>query len=277
MKIAVIGKPAGVAPSTSAASSPEALDAVIHTTRPRAWWALAAIAVALAAVIVWSVTATVPQQVSVRGVVAAGDLLRVVPASASGSLTYNVQSGDTVTAGSVIATVQPFPTPNTPTTPADINLTAPVTGTVQTIFLSQGSGVEQGTAVLSLLQPLTEATGVLVKTFVPANLAVRFTVGDTAQVLITNVQTGQSEGATATIEAIDDVPSTLAGITTATGSLEIAQQFASSSEGVPYRVVLRITDDISTTQQTALQPGELLEIIHTYANPRPIQILFGGR
>ncbi len=269
-----------MAPSTPAASSPEALDAVIHTTRPRAWWALTAIAVAVAAVIVWSVTATVPQQVSVRGVVAAGDLLRVVPASASGSVTYNVQSGDTVTAGSIIATIQPFPTPNAPNAPnapVDINLIAPVAGTVQTIFLSQGSGVEQGTAVLSLLQPLTEATGVLVKTFVPANLAVRFTVGDTAQVLITNVQTGQSEGATATIEAIDDVPSTLAGIATATGSLEIAQQFASSSEGVPYRVVLRITDDISTTQQTALQPGELLEIIHTYANPRPIQILFGGR
>jgi multidrug efflux pump subunit AcrA (membrane-fusion protein) len=266
-----------VAPSTPAASSPEALDAVIHTTRPRAWWALTAIAVALAAVIVWSVTATVPQQVSVRGVVAAGDLLRVVPASASGSVIYNVQSGDTVTAGFVVATIQPFPTADTSNAPVGIDLTAPVAGTVQTIFLSQGSGVEQGAEVLSLLQPLTQASGVLVKTFVPANIAVRFTVGETAQVLITNVETGQSESAAATIEAIDDVPSTLAGITTATGSSEIAQQFASSSAGVPYRVVLRITDDIATTQQTALQPGELLEIIHTYANPRPIEILFGGR
>lgn len=117
----------------------------------------------------------------------------------------------------------------------------------------------------------------MVKTFVSAALAQRFKVGESAQVFVIDLQSGQPSTAQALIESVDDVPSTQAGIATATGSSDIAAQFVSDSQGVPYRIVLRITDELSDAQLETLQPGELLQIVRTYAEPRPIQILFGGQ
>jgi biotin carboxyl carrier protein len=266
-----MGNSAGVAPSTPARSAPEALDEVIRTTRPRLWWALSAISAAVVAVMIWSVLATVPQQISVRGVVAAGDLLRVVPAPITGSVRFLVDSGSVVTEREEIAEITPFEGG------VAVSLRAPVSGTVQTIAVSEGSGVQPGDTLLTILQPPSPQSGILVKTFVNAAVAQRFSVGESAQVLVVNLQTGQPSTAQATIESVDDVPSTQAGIATATGSADIAEQFVTESQGVPYRVVLRITDELTDTQVAALQPGELLQIVRTYAEPRPIQILFGGQ
>ena len=262
---------AQVAPSTPARSAPEALDEVIRTTRPRLWWALGAIAALVVAILAWAVLATVPQQVSVRGVVAAGDLLRVVPAPSAGSVEFRADSGSVVAVGEPIAVITPFTGGSAQT------IDAPVAGTIQTIAVSQGSGVEPGMTLATILQPPAPGSGIMVKTFVNAALAQRFAVGQSAQVFVIDLQSGQRSMAQARIESIDDVPSTQAGIATATGSAEIAEQFLSDSQGVPYRVILRITDELTDAQLDALQPGELLQIVRTYAEPRPIQILFGGQ
>lgn len=243
------------------------LDALISTTKPRSWWALGAIAVSVVAILIWSVVAIIPQQVRANGVVTAVDLIKAVPAPTDGQVEVLVGPGDTVAASEKVATLTPFDG-----SPA-IDLTSPTTGIVQSQLVQQGEGVLMGDEILKIREPASGTRGQIVITYQSASNAVHFQVGDTPQIIITDLATGETVPVSATVIRVDNVPANLVGMTVALGSVALAEEQTKAAGGEPYAILMRIDDAKDGVE--VLQPGEIVQIVQTYAELHPIQLIFG--
>lgn len=258
-------------PASDATSGPEGLSDVLTTTRPRGWLALATVAGIVVAVLVWSIVATVPQQVSVQAAISVGALRTTVVSPVNGQVEVPVLQGASVTQGETLATVTPFDGG-----PA-VDVTAPSDGSVGTIEVSDGQGVEPGTAITSVVRAPNARTGTVVVTFLPSSQAVLFNSGDDVEVIVTDLATSQQVVIPATVQSTAVSPTDVEAITTETGSPAFATELTSQGTGVVYRVSLTLTATSQTLPSISVQPGEIVQIINTYAEPHPIDLLFGGR
>lgn len=87
-------------------SSPEQLDRMLQVTSPKGWVSLIAIWTLLAAVVAWSILGTVPTKEEGQGIIVAGGGLKVVVAPGTGRLSsIDVQVGDRVEDGQVVALI----------------------------------------------------------------------------------------------------------------------------------------------------------------------------
>ncbi len=87
-------------------SSPEQLDQLLQVMSPRGWISLIAVWALLAAIIAWSILASVPSTVEGRGIIVAGGGLMVVVSPGNGRLTEILPSvGDRTTEGQIVATI----------------------------------------------------------------------------------------------------------------------------------------------------------------------------
>lgn len=243
------------------------LDALISTTKPRGWWALGAIAVSVVAIVIWSLVAVIPQQVRATGVVTAVDLLKVVPAPADGQIEVLVSPGETVESSQKVATLTPFDGS------AAIDLVAPTTGVVQSQLVEQGEGVLMGDEILRIREPASGTRGQIIITYQSASNAVHFQAGDTPQIIVTDLATGLTTPVTATVERVDNVPSSPTGMAIALGSVSLAEEQTKAAGGEPYAIFMRI--DSAEDGIEILQPGEIVEVVQTYTELRPIQLVFG--
>ncbi len=87
-------------------STPEKLDQMIKVTGPRAWIALSTITVALVTAIIWSFWGNVKTKLNVTGVLLGGEVHEVVSTAQGQLLALNVNVGDDVKEGEVIAIVE---------------------------------------------------------------------------------------------------------------------------------------------------------------------------
>jgi biotin carboxyl carrier protein len=246
------------------------LDSLITTTKPRGWWALAAIAVSVVVIIIWSIVAVIPQQVRTTGVVTAVDLVKVVAAPTDGSVEILASPGDTVESSQPVAKLTPYD--GSP----EITLTAPATGILQSQLVQQGAGVLMGEEILKVREPASTERGQIVVAYLSSSNAVHFQLGDEPQIIITDVASGSTEQTTATVVRIDNVPSSLVDMAIVLGSITEAEEAAKAAGGQPYGILMRIEGDGNEAGLEVLQPGEVVEVVQTYAEVHPIQLLFGG-
>lgn len=266
------------APSTQAmpttpptrTASPEALDQITETTTPHGWWALWAIAAAVAIALVWSFVASIPQQTTATGVISTFNYSRSISATASGILSWDKAARGPLTADTVIATIAPFDG-----SPA-VEIRAGVDGSISSLYEMEGAGVDAGKSLGIIVTKPDPSAGITVVTYVAESEALTFTVGESAQVSLTEVDTGKTFITEATIEDVADSAANEEGILTAAGSVSMAQQWMDESGGLPYRVVLAITDWPSDHESGIPGPGQLVTIVNTYSSIHPIQLLFGG-
>lgn len=87
-------------------STPEKLDQLIKVTSPKGWIALLTIALVLATGITWSFVGSVKTKLNVVGVLLGGEIHEVVATSQGQLINLNVNIGDTVTEGDIVATVE---------------------------------------------------------------------------------------------------------------------------------------------------------------------------
>jgi HlyD family secretion protein len=87
-------------------STPEKLDQLIKVTSPRGWIALLTIAIALGIGIAWSFLGNVQTKLNVVGVLLGGEIYEVVATSQGQLISLNVNIGDFVREGDVIANVE---------------------------------------------------------------------------------------------------------------------------------------------------------------------------
>jgi HlyD family secretion protein len=87
-------------------ASPEQLDQLIQVTRPRAWVALAALAVLVGAFAAWGVLGRLTTRVPGQGILLGGDVYDVMPEWPGRVTALHVGVGDQVTAGDLVAELQ---------------------------------------------------------------------------------------------------------------------------------------------------------------------------
>ncbi len=274
------GPPPATAPQQSSpsqskpsgpSSGPESLDGVLSTTRPRGWLALATIAAVVLIVLIWSIVATIPQQITVPAAVSVDAVRTTVVSPVAGQVTVPVSTGDSVTAGKEIATVKPFDGGS------DVVIEAPIDGTIGPIEVTDGQGVEPGTEITAVVRDLTQDAGIVVVTYLPPSQAELFNAGDDVDVIISDIATSRQYSVPAEVSSVAVTPSNEAAVATETGSQEFASQLAQQGGGVVYRVALTLSAASGDKPQTDVQAGEIVQIVNTYAQPHPIELLFGGR
>ncbi|WP_299435374.1 NHLP bacteriocin system secretion protein [uncultured Aquimarina sp.] len=87
-------------------STPEKLDQLIKVSSPKGWIALCTIALALGMGIAWSFLGNVKTKLNVVGVLLGGEIHEVVATSQGQLISLNIQIGDIIKEGDVIATIE---------------------------------------------------------------------------------------------------------------------------------------------------------------------------
>lgn len=87
-------------------STPEKLDQLIKVTSPKGWIALLTIAIALSTAIAWSFFGSVKTKLNVVGVLLGGEIHEVVATSQGQLISLNVNIGDKINEGDVIASIE---------------------------------------------------------------------------------------------------------------------------------------------------------------------------
>jgi len=87
-------------------STPEKLDQLIKVTSPKGWIALVTIAIALSTGIAWSFLGNIKTKLNVVGVLLGGEIHEVVATSQGQLVNLNVNIGDTIKEGDVIANIE---------------------------------------------------------------------------------------------------------------------------------------------------------------------------
>jgi biotin carboxyl carrier protein len=265
-----VAPPAVPAAPRPSASSPEALDEIIKTTKAHGWWALWAITFAVVAALIWSFVATLPTQATATGVIPSFLYSTAITSPAEGKLALNLDIGRNIKKGEPLASVQPYDG-----SPA-VTIDAPKDGQVVGIYVGEGDSVELGTKIALLVTQPDTAKGVGVVTFLPASSALIFTEGQTAQITVTNVATSDSAVVDATISHIADIPASLSDMETISGSATASQQWLEESDGSPYLVSLIIEKWPTDNKALTPEAGQIVAITNTYGSAHPISMLFGG-
>lgn len=247
----------------------ESLDTIIITTKTRGWWALWAIAATVVVVFIWSVVATIPQQSTGVGIVSSYGYLTDVSAPAAGTVKLS-KTSDSVRSGDVIGTVTAFGGGES------VPVLAPVDGLISALYVNLGQGVEAGTRIAQVLSAPASASEIAVFTYLPATTALTFTPGEQASVVVTDPASSVTFQALATIQSVASTPSSVEAMTAFTNSAALANQWAEAAGGTPFRVVLSISETATSGVVAKLTPGAIVTIVNTYANPHPIDLLFGG-
>jgi HlyD family secretion protein len=87
-------------------SSPEQLDKLITVTSPRVWLIIITIGVVLTCAIIWGIFGKIPVRVDTSGILLSSGGMSNVTATVNGAITdVNVQNGDTLSKGDVIAII----------------------------------------------------------------------------------------------------------------------------------------------------------------------------
>jgi hypothetical protein len=125
-------------------SSPEQLDQLMQVTTPRGWLALAAMGVLLLTGMILSFFWTIPTTVRGQCVLTRSTGVKQIVSTASGRVELQVDAGDEVKAGQVIARIVP------PDQSAAVEISSPDKGRILQIKASDGSQVTSNTPILSL-------------------------------------------------------------------------------------------------------------------------------
>jgi hypothetical protein len=154
-------------------SSPEQLDRLVRVTSPRRWLALVALLLVVAAVVLWSVLASVPTAVTLPGFYIPQGGLRVIQAPAEGTVeTLEVAIGDHVVAGEQVGKVRG---PGG----ASTAIRSPATGVISETDVHQQSVVTARERI-ALVEPV--GWPLVVYAYVPTSIAPTLPVGTLAHV-----------------------------------------------------------------------------------------------
>lgn len=252
--------------------SPERLDQVISTTKPRGWIALLAVLAIVIATLIWSLVATLPQQTSGLGVVSALAYSKDITATADGVLTTaGLAPGGMVTEGDVVAMIKPFDGS------ADVPVKASATGSITSIAQDDGAGVKAGDAIAAIQIAPDPSKGIIVVSFLSAAEAITFDPGETASVSITNLAQGVTTDAQATILSVSSAPATAESMMIQAGSTATMDTWLKQAGGTAYRIVLSISSGTNFPPKLVPQSGQAVQIVNTFGSVHPIELLFGAK
>jgi hypothetical protein len=254
------------------ARDPEALDQVVGVTPLRGWLALGVVIVVLVVGLGWAFTGRVPQQFSVPAVIGTDPGPTQILAGTTGAVEeLSIVPGQEVAAGEEVASVR---TPKG----ALVTVQARDAGVVREVLVTSGQGVRSLDTIAVTASTTSRTDDAKVVTYVSAQRAgPYFSVGQTVLLDVPDISAGLQQTLRARISSVAEVPSSLAGMTTEVGDAHLARQLFEDADGIPYRVEAVIDRRASGARPTELASGQVASVTVVYANPHPIDLLFGGR
>lgn len=239
------------------------------TDRP-SWLILAALALLVAAGVVWAVFGSAPDVVSGRGMVVPAQGFVEVGTEIQGTvLGVDVAPGDDVASGDVVARIR--------TDDGDVTVTTSISGRVATVLVRAGGITDRGTAILTV-EPADSDLEVVA--FVPAGPGKRVVTGMDARIGLASVPRSQYGMILGKVEAVSPVPvSPERVILLVGGNQSLAEYF--TSQGPILEVTVSLKTDPSTLTGYAwttgsgpaseVTPGTLADVQVVISDKPPIQ------
>lgn len=247
------------------------LENVLETTRPRGWWALAVITVIIIVSTIWACVAKVPQTTSTTGVVNALVYSYTVTAPATGTLKITGVTGGVVSATTPVGTI-------TTTDGTVVPIEARMGGEVTAVGYPQGSYVELGASLLNVSVEASTTSPVQIVAFIGQSAMVKYPLGATVELSATDVVSGRTVYATATVVDEGSTPSAESSLNDINGGLtSLSQDWMEDSSGYPYALFLESKDWPMTGDGFVPRGGQVVNITNTYDTVHPISQLFGGK
>lgn len=239
------------------------------TDRP-SWLVLAALALLVAAGVVWAVFGSAPDVVAGRGMAVPSQGFVEVGTEIQGTvMDVIVAPGERVKAGDTVARIR---------TDAGVKIIGtPVAGRVATVLVRQGGITDRGTAIVTIEPSDSELE---VVAFVPAGPGKRIVQGMDAHVGLASVPRSQYGMIVGTVEAVSPVPvSPERVILLVGGNASLTEYF--TSQGPILEVTVSLKTDPSTPSgyawttgsgpATAITPGTLADVQVVISDTPPIQ------
>lgn len=168
--------------ATERLSSPEQLDKLLVVISPQVWIGLVCILVLLTAVIFWLAFATIPVQVTFKGIVAnPAGLIAVHPNSSGSIATIKVEKGEEVKQSDVLFTLS---TASKAESSPTATVVSPVSGEIDRLETNLGDVVSPSSTLVIIQQSLKQGEHPQVYTYIPLEYINRIVPGMEADVNI---------------------------------------------------------------------------------------------
>jgi hypothetical protein len=251
-------------------SSPEQLDEVMQITTPKGWLALIALALLIAAIVLWGLLGTVPITVSGTGVFTREGAFVTVSSPAQGQLKLLVDLGATVDPGQVIAVV------------GTSQISSPIAGRVLRFFADDSSDVAAGATLLAVESTDDETNPLEVVVFVPPVDGARLSAGMEVQIAPASVHREEFGFILGVVSAVNSTPSSAQRIIRLVDDPEFAAQMTSNGAPIEVRLMLTRAETpsgykwaSSTGPNFKLQSGTFADATIIVGQQRPISLIFG--
>jgi len=211
-------------------SSPDRLDDTIQVTDTRAWLALGAVGVLLAALVGWGILARVPIVVRADGfLLRASGVLTIESPTAGRVQSLLAQPGNRVSAGQTVARLLRGDGQAAEVVPA-------ADGQIVDVRAAVGGEVERGAVLYSMEQPEQSLEA---RVYLVPEQARRVTPGMTVQLTLASAQADDTGILLGEVVTVGAYPVTVAGLRGVLGNEDLARALVAGSPPVEVRVALQ--------------------------------------
>ena len=248
--------------------SADALDEVVSTTTIGRWIALTVILIAFSAGLVWLFFGSLPQQTENYAVTTDASAVTALAAPTAGTVIFNVANGDQVKEGAEVAKITPLNGDD------PVTVTAPFAGNVSDITGANGIGVEAGAALMTVTATISDLNQVTFVTFVPQEIATLYANTEDVRIRYQTAK-GQSEEIPGNVTFVSESPADPDSILDIVGGQDRLSLLTRGNELPLHQVTVTPQSDSSVTGEQLPSVGQVVTLFNRYADPRPIDLLFG--
>jgi multidrug efflux pump subunit AcrA (membrane-fusion protein) len=255
---------------------PEELDQLSGLARPRTWLGVGALALAVAALLIWGFAGNIPRSVNASGVLAEPGSLAAVGSTVSGPVdNVLVSQGSQVQAGQTVALIG--------TGAAPTKVTAPFSGQVIDLQIITGQVVQFGAPLYTLRRAVPSPSDTSVYLFVPSATGAGLAPGMAVNVTVATAPSAAFGVVHGKIVSVSQTPLTTAGVSALVANPDLARVL--TAQGPPLLAQVRLTPDAKTVSGFSwstpkgapfpLQPGTQVTAQVVESKQRPIDVVFG--
>jgi multidrug efflux pump subunit AcrA (membrane-fusion protein) len=255
---------------------PDELDQLSGLARPWMWLGVAALAIAVAALVIWSFAGTIPRTVNASGVIAEPGGLASVDSTVNGQVqNVLVNQSQYVGAGEPIATIESNGQQKT--------ITAPFTGQVVDLPIIAGQVVTYGDPLFTIQRAPPETKNTSVYLFLPANQGAGLAPGMSVDVNVSTAPSAAFGVVRGKVKSVSETPLSTDTVAALVGNPDLARQL--TKDGPPVLAQVSLTPDPKTRSgfqwstpkgpPFPLEPGTEVTGKVTEQEQRPIDVIFG--
>ena len=253
--------------------SPDQLDGLMQVTTLRGWLVLAAVVAIITVAVLWGIWGRIPSRLVGQGILIRTGGVNTIAATDSGQLVaLHVRVGDSVQPGQTVAEI--VPSGETARTP----VLSPYTGRVIEIALDEGSQVERGTLLLSLVDESRPLEAVI---YLPPTDGKKVQTGMPVNVSPSTVAQEEYGFLRGVVSSVGELPATYEGMYRVLKNNDLVEALAAG--GTPIEVRVTLTPDPTTPSGYAwsspqgppfrVENGTLAQATITIGEQRPISLV----